>query len=88
MINQKTENAVNVLKYCSELCTDIDSIFEDIAKALEGKRKKQTRDFEEKTFDEIALEEGCTYQCVQRSVYRAVEKIKNILKKLIATFVI
>ena len=51
MINQKTENAVNVLKYCSELCTDIDSIFEDIAKALEGKRKKQTRDFEEKTFD-------------------------------------
>ncbi len=36
--------------------------------------------FEEKTFDKIALEEGCTYQCVQRSVYRAVEKIKNILK--------
>ena len=49
MINQKTENAVNVLKYCSELCTDIDSIFEDIAKALEGKRKKETRDFEENT---------------------------------------
>ena len=38
--------------------------------------------FEEKTFDKIALEEGCTYQCVQRSVYRAVEKIKNILKNL------
>ena len=36
--------------------------------------------FEEKTFDEIALEEDCTYQCLQRSVYRAVEKIKNILK--------
>ena len=33
-------------------------------------------------FDKIALEEGCTYQCVQRSVYRAVEKIKNILKNL------
>ena len=31
-------------------------------------------------FEEIALEEDCTYQCVQRSVYRAVEKIKNILK--------
>lgn len=38
--------------------------------------------FEEKTFDEIALEEDCTYQCVQRSVYRAVAKIKNILKNL------
>ena len=36
----------------------------------------------EKTFEEIALEEGCTYQCVQRSVYRAVAKIKNILKNL------
>lgn len=36
--------------------------------------------FEEKTFDEIAFEEGCTYQSIQRSVYRAVKKIKNILK--------
>ncbi|WP_295199059.1 sigma factor-like helix-turn-helix DNA-binding protein [Ruminococcus sp.] len=36
--------------------------------------------FEEKTFDEIAFEEGCTYQSIQRSVYRAVAKIKNILK--------
>ena len=46
------------------------------------KRRLNKYYFEEKTFDEIALEEGCTYQCVQRSVYRAVEKIKNILKKL------
>lgn len=44
------------------------------------KRRLNKYYFEEKTFDEIALEEGCTYQCVQRSVYRAVEKIKNILK--------
>ena len=36
--------------------------------------------FEEKTFDETAFEEGCTYQSIQRSVYRAVKKIKNILK--------
>lgn len=50
MINQKTENAVNVLRYCSELCTDIDSIFEDVTKALEGKRRKETRDFKENTF--------------------------------------
>lgn len=46
------------------------------------KRRLNKYYFEEKTFDKIALEEGCTYQCVQRSVYRAVEKIKNILKKL------
>lgn len=44
------------------------------------KRRLNKYYFEEKTFDEIALEEDCTYQCVQRSVYRAVKKIKNILK--------
>ena len=46
------------------------------------KRRLKKYYFEEKTFDKIALEEGCTYQCVRRSVYRAVEKIKNILKNL------
>lgn len=46
------------------------------------KRRLKKYYFEEKTFEEIALEEGCTYQCVQRSVYRAVSKIKNILKNL------
>ena len=40
------------------------------------KRRLKKYYFEDKTFDKIALEEGCTYQCVQRSVYRAVEKIK------------
>ena len=38
------------------------------------KRRLNKYYFEEKTFDKIALEEGCTYQCVQRSVYRAVAK--------------
>lgn len=46
------------------------------------KRRLKKYYFEEKTFEEISLEEGCTYQCVQRSVYRAVGKIKNILKSL------
>lgn len=46
------------------------------------KRRLKQYYFEEKTFEEIALEEGCTYQCVQRSVYRAISKIKNILKNL------
>ena len=46
------------------------------------KRRLKKYYFEEKTYDKIALEEGCTNQCMQRSVYRAVEKIKNILKNL------
>lgn len=44
------------------------------------KRRLKKYYFEKKTFEEISHEEGCTYQCVQRSVYRAVAKIKNILK--------
>lgn len=43
------------------------------------KRRLKKYYFEEKTFDEIALEEGCTYKSIQRSVYRAVAKIKSIL---------
>lgn len=35
---------------------------------------------EGKTFQEIADEENCNYQPIQRSVYRAIEKIKNFLK--------
>ena len=46
------------------------------------KRRLKKYYFEEKTFDEIAFEEGCTYQSVQRSVYRAVAKIKSILENL------
>ena len=46
------------------------------------KRRLKKYYFEDKTFEEISLEEGCTYQCVQRAVYRAVAKIKNILKSL------
>lgn len=46
------------------------------------KRRLKKYYFEEKTFEEIALEEGCTYQSIQRSVYRAAAKIKNILEKL------
>lgn len=40
------------------------------------KRRLKKSYFEEKTFDEIAFEEGCTYQSIQRSVYRAVKKLK------------
>ena len=40
------------------------------------KRRLKKYYFEEKTFDEIAFEEGCTYQSIQISVYRAVKKLK------------
>ena len=62
-------------------------VTENLHKAINKLPKAQKRRlkkyyFEEKTFEEIALEEGCTYQSIQRSVYRAVAKIKNILEKL------
>lgn len=41
------------------------------------KRRLNKYYFEEKTFDKIALEEGCTYQCVQRSVKKYFKKFIN-----------
>lgn len=38
--------------------------------------------FQKKSYKEIAEEEGCKYQCVQRSIYRAKDKLKIILKQL------
>ena len=46
------------------------------------KRRLKKYYFDEMSFKEIAAEEDCNYQCVQMSVYRATEKIKNILKSL------
>lgn len=34
-----------------------------------------------KSYKKIAEEEGCEYQCVQRSIYRAKEKLRILLKK-------
>lgn len=45
------------------------------------KRRLKKYYFEFKTFKEIGDEEGCEYQCVQRSVYRAREKLKRKLIK-------
>ena len=75
--------AINV--ECMEEYLDNTQDMENLHMAIKNlpevqKRRLKKYYFEEKTFDKIALEEGCTYQCVQRSVYRAVEKIKNILK--------
>lgn len=46
------------------------------------KRRLNKYYFEDKTFEEISHEEGCMYQSVQKSVYRAITKLKNILKNL------
>lgn len=76
-------SAINV--ECMEEYLDNTQDMETLHMAIKNlpevqKRRLKKYYFEEKTFDEIAFEEGCTYQCVQRSVYRAVKKIKNILK--------
>lgn len=43
-------------------------------------RRLKKHHYDEKTLKKIAEEENCKYQPVQRSVYRAEEKIKIILK--------
>lgn len=75
--------AINV--ECMEEYLDNTQDMENLHMAIKNlpevqKRRLNKYYFEEKTFDKIALEEGCTYQSIQRSVYRAVKKIKNILK--------
>lgn len=80
---QKSVSSEQPLEEYFDKAQDAENLHMAISKLPEvQKRRLNKYYFEEKTFDEIALEEGCTYQCVQRSVYRAVEKIKNILEKL------
>lgn len=80
---QKSVSSEQPLEEYFDKVQDVENLHIAISKLPEvQKRRLNKYYFEEKTFDKIALEEGCTYQCVQRSVYRAVEKIKNILKNL------
>ena len=80
---QKSVSSEQPLEEYFDKAQDAENLHMAISKLPEvQKRRLNKYYFEEKTFDKIALEEGCTYQCVQRSVYRAVEKIKNILKNL------
>lgn len=80
---QKSVSSEQPLEEYFDKAQDVENLHIAISKLPEvQKRRLNKYYFEEKTFDKIALEEGCTYQCVQRSVYRAVEKIKNILKNL------
>lgn len=78
---QKSVSSEQPLEEYFDKAQDAENLHMAISKLPEvQKRRLNIYYFEEKTFDKIALEEGCTYQCVQRLVYRAVEKIKNILK--------
>jgi DNA-directed RNA polymerase specialized sigma subunit len=80
---QKSVSSEQPLEEYFDKAQDAENLHMAISKLPEvQKRRLNKYYFEEKTFDEIVLEEECTYQCVQRSVYRAVEKIKNILKNL------
>lgn len=80
---QKSVSSEQPLEEYFDKAQDAENLHMAISKLPDvQKRRLKKYYFEDKTFDKIALEEGCTYQCVQRSVYRAVEKIKNILKNL------
>lgn len=82
-LNRRNVSNVQSLEEYFDNAQDVENLHMAISKLPEvQKRRLKKYYFEEKTFDEIALEEGCTYQSVQRSVYRAVAKIKNILEKL------
>ena len=80
---QKSVSSEQPLEEYFEKAQDGENLHMAISKLPDvQKRRLKKYYFEDKTFEEISLEEGCTYQCVQRSVYRAVAKIKNILKDL------
>ena len=82
-LNRRNVSDVQSLEEYFDNAQDAENLHMAISKLPDvQKRRLKKYYFEEKTFEEISLEEGCTYQCVQRSVYRAVEKIKNILKNL------
>lgn len=73
---QKSVSSEQPLEEYFDKAQDAENLHMAISKLPEvQKRRLNKYFFEEKTFDKIALEEGCTYQCVQRSVYRAVAKI-------------
>lgn len=72
--------AINV--ECMEEYLDNTQDMENLHMAIKNLPEVQKRRLKKYYFEEIALEEGCTYQSIQRSVYRAVAKIKNILKNL------
>lgn len=82
-LHRRNVSDIQLLEEYFDNAQDAENLHMAVNKLSEvQKRRLNKYYFEEKTFDKIALEEGCTYQCVQRSVYRAVEKIKNILKNL------
>jgi RNA polymerase sigma factor (sigma-70 family) len=80
---QKSVSSEQPLEEYFDKAQDAENLHMAISKLPDvQKRRLKKYYFEDITFEEISHEEGCTYQCVQRSVYRAVTKIKNILEKL------
>ena len=82
-LHRRNVSDVQSLEEYFDNAQDADNLHMAVNKLPEvQKRRLNKYYFEDKTFDKIALEEGCTYQCVQRLVYRAVAKIKSILENL------
>ncbi len=83
MLNKRNNSMIRTLEENFDFYQDVKNLHMAINELPEvQKRRLKKYYFDEKSFKEIALEERCSYQCVQRSVYRATVKIKNILKNL------
>lgn len=70
------------------ICDDVETAYisKAVRKAIDTLPKVQRQRlikyyFYGKSYKKIAEEEGCEYQCVQRSIYRAKEKLKILLKE-------
>ena len=73
---QKSVSSEQLLEEYFDKAQDAENLHMAISKLPDvQKRRLKKYYFEDKTFEEISLEEGCTYQCVQRAVYCAVGKI-------------
>ena len=75
-LHRRNVSDIQLLEEYFDNAQDAENLHMAISKLPDvQKRRLKKYYFEDKTFEEISHEEGCTYQCVQRSVYRAVAKI-------------
>ena len=66
---QKSVSSEQLLEEYFDKAQDAENLHMAINKLPDvQKRRLKKYYFEDKTFEEISLEEGCTYQCVQRAV--------------------
>ncbi|MFI3327280.1 MAG: sigma-70 family RNA polymerase sigma factor [Clostridia bacterium] len=81
-INKRSLNKPLSLEEQVEKTIEIEKLHEamDVLSEVQKRRIKMYY-FQGLTFDEIASIEGCKYQQIQKSIYRAEKKIKKFFKK-------